>query len=79
MRELSACKILENIMTQPENTLIAKLHLRAAHAHTAAANDHSTGDHATPLELARNGHERSLEAVRYSEEASTQESNPAEL
>ena len=66
-------------MAQLESTLMAELHIRAAYAHTAAVHGHSTGDHATPLQLARNAHECSLEAVKYSEEAATQESNPAEL
>ena len=78
MREVRACRMLENIMTQPENTLMAELHFRAAYAHTAAAHGHSTGDHATPLELARNAHERSLEAVKYTEEAAAQGALPEE-
>lgn len=54
-------------MTHLENTQIVELHTKAAYAHTAAAHNHSTGDHASPLDLARNALECSVEAVKYSE------------
>jgi hypothetical protein len=59
-------------MTQIENSHILELHTRAAYAHTAAAHQHSTGDHASPLDLARKALECSVEAVKYSEKV-TQE------
>lgn len=79
MRELQALAVLEETMTQIENAHIAELHTRAAYAHTAAAFGHSTGDHASPLDLARNARQRSLEAVEYSEDAATQGSLPVDL
>ena len=66
-------------MTQIENAHIAELHTRAAYAHTAAAHQHSTGDHASPLQLAKNAHECSVEAVKYTEKMVTEAVSQVEL
>ena len=54
-------------MTESENAQIVEFHTKAAYAHTAAAHGHSTGDHASPLDLARIALQCSVEAVKYSE------------
>jgi len=55
-------------MTQIELDDVADLHNQAAYAHTAAAHQHSTGDHASAQALARTALERSVEAARCSEQ-----------
>jgi hypothetical protein len=55
-------------MTQSEHTHVEELHTKAAYAHIAAAHEHSTGDHASPQELARKALGDSVEAVKYTEE-----------
>ena len=54
-------------MTPSEHAHLLELYTRAAYAHTAAAHEHSTGDHASAQELAKKVLGDSMEAVRYSE------------
>jgi hypothetical protein len=54
-------------MKTSEQEHVAELHTQAAYAHTAAAFDHSTGDHASANELARKALKSSLAAARGSE------------
>jgi hypothetical protein len=55
-------------MTQGEQNHVEELHTKAAYAHIAAAHEHSTGDHASPQQLARKALGDSVEAVKYTEE-----------
>ena len=66
-------------MSPPEDAHITELHTKAAYAHTAAAFGHSTGDHASTLDLARNALECSVEAVKYTEKVATEGSLPTEV
>jgi hypothetical protein len=54
-------------MTQNEHAHVVELHTKAAYAHTAAVHEHSTGDHASPQDLAKAALARSVEAASYSE------------
>ena len=54
-------------MTQNEHAHVVELHTKAAYAHTAAVHEYSTGDHASPQDLAKKALARSVEAARYSE------------
>jgi hypothetical protein len=57
----------EKTMNQNEHTHVVELHTKAAYAHTAAIHEHSTGDHASPQDLAKEALARSVEAASYSE------------
>ena len=54
-------------MTESQGEFVADLHTKAAYAHIAAAHEHSTGDHASAQELAREALGDSLEATRLTE------------
>ena len=57
----------EETMAESKESLVVELHTKAAYAHIAAAHEHSTGDHASPQQLARKALGDSVEAVKYSE------------
>jgi hypothetical protein len=54
-------------MNQSEHAHVVDLHTKAAYAHTAAIHEHSTGDHASPQDLAKAALALSMEAASYSE------------
>jgi hypothetical protein len=63
-----ACGSQQKATAENKDEVIADLQSRAAHAHTAAAYSHSTGDHASDRELANEALVASTDAVKYLEQ-----------
>jgi len=64
-------------MPTSEHIQAAEIHLRAAHAHEAAAASHGMNDHLRAHEQSKLAQERSLEAHHHSEQIAKQESERA--
>jgi hypothetical protein len=55
-------------MPQSSHNRAAELHNLASHAHAVAAASHGKADHRTAHELSKQAFERSLEALKHSEQ-----------